>query len=346
MLVRNRQPEDNNQPPQTWKCPQTHYLEAFDQRWYKQLLEIQSELNFLTHDFYRQQNMTSVMLPITTGSISSPMGLGSDSLPVEVEIAGQPTYLADSMQFMLEYALRYCPNGVFYMMPSFRGEDADKRHLCQFYHSEAEICGSLADVMGLVNAYLHYLVQHISPMIKKFGQENGFDTSHLDHFIALSKNIPTIRFSDAIRELGYDDEYVEKHEAGFYLLTNAGERQLIQMFKGPVWVTHMPALSVPFYQADDVDDEYSLSADLLMGIGETVGCGQRHDAVEDVQNAMARREVVAQDYEWYLEMRKVKPLQTSGFGMGVERFILWLLNHNDIRDCQLVPRFNQVNFLP
>ncbi|KDM89991.1 hypothetical protein EA58_18780 [Photobacterium galatheae] len=274
------------------------------------------------------------------------MGLGSDSLPVQVEIAGRPTYLADSMQFMLEYALRYCPNGVFYMMPSFRGENADQRHLCQFYHSEAEICGSLSDVMGLVNSYLHYLVEGISPLIKQFGQENGFDTSHLDHFIALSKNIPSIRFSEAVRQLNYAPEFVEKHEAGFYILTNAGERQLITDFKGPVWVTHMPSLSVPFYQADDLDDEYSLSADLLMGIGETVGCGQRHDSAEHVLNAMARREVAAEDYEWYVEMRKVRPLQTSGFGMGIERFILWLMNHNDIRDCQLVPRFNQVNFLP
>ncbi len=39
-------------------------------------------------------------------------------------------------------------------------------------------------------------------------------------------------------------------------------------------------------------------------------------------------------------------MKTSGFGMGIERFILWLLNHNDIRDCQILPRFNGINVLP
>lgn len=46
-------------------------------------------------------------LPITTGSISSPMGLGSDSIPVKIQLGGRDTYLADSMQFALEYGCRF-----------------------------------------------------------------------------------------------------------------------------------------------------------------------------------------------------------------------------------------------
>ena len=34
------------------------------------------------------------------------------------------------------------------------------------------------------------------------------------------------------------------------------------------------------------------------------------------------------------------PLKTSGYGMGIERYILWLTKKDDIRDCQLLPRFN------
>lgn len=99
-------------------------------------------------------------LPITTGSISSPMGLGSDSSPVQIEIDGKVTYLADSMQFILEYGCRMT-HGVYYIMPSFRGEHADERHLCQFFHSEVEIPGILDDIIQLAEAYIVHLAKSI-----------------------------------------------------------------------------------------------------------------------------------------------------------------------------------------
>ncbi|GAA2552195.1 hypothetical protein GCM10010435_23080 [Winogradskya consettensis] len=46
-----------------------------------------------------------------------------------VDLFGQKTYVADSMQFMLEYACRFSDSGAWYLMPRFRGEDADETHL-------------------------------------------------------------------------------------------------------------------------------------------------------------------------------------------------------------------------
>jgi aspartyl/asparaginyl-tRNA synthetase len=40
-------------------------------------------------------------------------------------------------------------------------------------------------------------------------------------------------------------------------------------------------------------------------------------------------------------MRDELPMQTSGFGMGVERFLMWVLNHDDIRDVPLVSRIDE-----
>lgn len=90
------------------------------------------------------------------------MGLGSDSLPVKISLFDVDTYLADSMQFHLEYILRLFPkSGVHYLMPTFRGEAVDHRHLSQFYHSECEIEGDLHDVMNLVDRYIKFLVSEI-----------------------------------------------------------------------------------------------------------------------------------------------------------------------------------------
>lgn len=330
--------------PQSWLNPQQHFTTAMTHPWYKLIFLLNTIVNEATFDFYKLNNMQSVMLPITTGSISSPMGLGSDSLPVHVTIGGQPTFLADSMQFMLEYSLRIYNKGVFYIMPSFRGENADSRHLCQFYHSEAEISGTLEDVIDLTQRYVKYLVRAVLDGIGDNSQFN-LNLEHLNEFLSI-KDIPKIRYEDALKILGNNPDFIRTHEAGFISIQSTGEQQLIKQFGGCVWVTHFPSISVPFYQANEGDTEYSKCADLLMGIGETIGCGERHEAASSVLNALKRHHLDPEPYMWYIEMRKHFPLKTSGFGMGVERFILWVLKHNDIRDCQILPRFNNITFYP
>ena len=37
---------------------------------------------------------------------------------------------------------------------------------------------------------------------------------------------------------------------------------------------------------------------------------------------------------------------TSGFGLGVERFIAWILGRNDIKDVILYPRIKNVKTYP
>lgn len=102
---------------------------------------------------------------------------------------------------------------------------------------------------------------------------------------------------------------------------------------------------VPFYQASQ-DSIHAKCADLLFGVGETVGCGERHKTGEEVRKALLEHQVNEEPYSWYIQMKEKYPLQTAGFGMGTERFILWLLKQNDIRDCQLLPRFNGEIFIP
>ena len=330
-------------PPTSWMDPSTHYLNTFDNPWYGLLFKLQASINYYTYLFYHERQIHSGSFPITTGSISSPMGLGSDSIPVCIDLAGQPTYLADSMQFMLEYALRFHEKGVFYIMPSFRGEDADARHLCQFYHSEAAVSGTLDDVMSLVEDYIQFLSNAV---LKEHGEllhSLGFDTQHIVAAIGM-KHFPRIRFDKALEVLDHNPTFITEHPAGFKIVNNLGELELIKIYSSPVWLTHLPQLAVPFYQADESGTEYAMCADLIMGIGETVGAGERHADRDSVLKALAKRNVDQAPYEWYLKMREILPLKTSGFGMGIERYILWLLEHNDIRDCQIIPRFNGVQF--
>jgi asparaginyl-tRNA synthetase len=268
------------------------------------------------------------------------MGLGSDSLPVAIDLFGVKTYLADSMQFLLEYACRYSPAGAFYLMPSFRGEDADETHLCQFYHVEAEIPGCQGDVITLVEAYLQRLTADIASTCHDVLAKLP-DRSHIDRLLERDSAFEQVTLKEAVAILHDDPTYVRHHPEGFQTLSRAGERKLIEIFGGFVWVTEQDHLAVPFYQARvEARPSQAKAADLLFGLGEVAGSGERHPLATNVLDALRRHEVDPTPYEWYMQMRETRPLHTAGFGLGTERYVAWLLGHGDIRDCQLLPRFN------
>jgi len=322
------------------------YLRVLQDPWYRDIVKLQDAITRSTTNFFAKRRMSTLHLPVTTGSISSPMGLGSDSSPVQVDLFGVKTYLADSMQFMLEYGCRLHDDGVWYLMPSFRGEAADERHLCQFYHAEAEIPGTLADVMSLVEDYLREMTRDILRDCAPIIQRHARDVSHVMRLIN-SDGPRRVTVDEACSILGNDPRFVRQHELGFRTLSPLGERSLLERYNGFVWVYEPDHLSVPFYQAfADSEGKKALAADLLFGIGEVVGCGERHPTHVGVERALAQHGVEREAYEWYVRMREEFPLQTAGFGMGVERFLCWLLKHDDIRDFQILPRNNGVETIP
>ncbi|MGA5319286.1 amino acid--tRNA ligase-related protein [Streptomyces seoulensis] len=319
------------------------FLRILDDPLYASLVDLQDLVNYETAAFWRGRQVKALHLPVTTSSISSPMGLGSDSLPVQVDLFGVPTYLADSMQFLLEYGCRIADRGCYYLMPSFRGEETDATHLSQFFHSEAEIPGGLDDVIAVADAYLRHLTEAVLREMEAPVARIAGGVGHLTDFLA--KPTPRITFDEAVAALDGDPEYFEFHDQ-WRTITRAGERRLMELHGSAVWLTHFDHLSVPFYQATDATGTKALNADLLIGPGEVVGCGERHTDAAHALGALAAHGVPSDDYDWYLRMKQEKPLHTSGFGMGVERFFMWVLRHPDVRDLQLLERANGLAATP
>jgi asparaginyl-tRNA synthetase len=323
--------------PRSWAVDRIHFEAALSHPWYHLVSNLFADLADMSVDFYRGRGYKPVLMPITCSSISSPMGLGSDSLPVEVELFGQKTFLADSLQFQLEFMLRHSYKGVYYIMPSFRGEACDATHLNQFFHSEAELCGGIDEVIEVASAYVKYLTagllksDHLDAIEAVAGS-----VSHLVD-LATAATVPQITHAEAIKMLSGIDGMTRELCADTCVLTRLGERRLIEYFGGFVWVTAQPALAVPFYQAK-AGDGTSLTGDFLIGSGETIGAGERHTTGDQVRRALKAHEVDPESYEWYVDMKDRYPLRTAGFGMGIERFLMWVLQHDDIRDLQLFTR--------
>ncbi|MDO4611964.1 MAG: asparagine synthetase A [Candidatus Saccharibacteria bacterium] len=316
---------------------------AIDNDWCRLIFKLQALIQIETVKFYEARGIVPLLLPVTTGSISSPMGLGSDSLPVQIELDGRKTYLADSMQFLLEYGCRFFEKGCYYIMPTFRGEPVNARHLKQFFHSEAEIPGSLDDVIQLTDSYIKHLSAAI---LEKYGVKIREIVGNTEHIENLIKNqIPRFAFDEVekiLEEKCSDDlrECIEYND-GFRSITSAGEKAIMEIVGSPLWITHYDKNAVPFYQkTDEKYNGQAKNADLLLGIGETVGCGERNSTAKEVIESLRERQISPGEYQWYIELREKYPLQTSGFGLGIERFLLFILGHDDIRDAQVIRRFN------
>ncbi|XP_031432753.2 uncharacterized protein LOC116222495 [Clupea harengus] len=346
-----------NIAPRSWEDPQSHATLAITNQWYRNLFQIQNTLFHSTVEYFNNICLYSYALtPITTDTISSPMGLGSDSEPVFVNMLGQDVYLADSMQFVLEYFLRFQEGlpGAYYVSPSFRGEDPDATHLNQFYHIECELLGDMDTAMTVAEGFVAYMTQQ---MLKKHSHIILSTTGTLSHAQDLlkklegEKHLPRVTLEQAIPMMPSPDclEWVQDGQPQFgRKLTRKGERVLIEKYGGAVWLTEMDHLGVPFYQAyvEGSGRSKAKAADLLLGLGETVGLGERHPTPEKVQEALRHHAVPEESYKWYINMRQLIPLCTSGWGMGTERYLCWLLQHNDVRDMHIIPRMKAKKYLP
>lgn len=326
-----------------WRVSGQSLSQQLSNPWLHSLIEFQDIFHFSTTEFFRSRGLKAAYLPITTHSVSSPSASGSDSSPVRIDLFGVPTYLSDSMQFMLEYGCRISPKGVYYVLPSFRGELPDSRHLSQFMHAEAEIQGDLKAVMELVEAYIRFLCFKFSESLPSqwaYAIEQAQSLSQGPVFAS-------IEHDEALEQVVSIPGAIDTC-CGNRVITAFGEAQLLRNHsEGPLWVVRPPASSVPFYQARCPHRHtHAKCADLLLGIGETVGAGERHFDRASTAAALREQGVSEDDYGWYLEMKEAKPLQTAGFGLGVERFFLWLTGHRDIRDMQLVHRANGERWLP
>ena len=314
-------------------------LNESDLKWYRGLVEIQDAITQSTHFFFQEHGCKTLHLPITTLSISSPLGRGSDSLPVQIDYLGKKTYLADSMQFMLEYGCRLhneTTRGCYYLMPSFRDEKNDKTHLSQFYHSEVEIKGTLNEAIHIATDYLRTMTLSIMNQCEDFIRYSVGDVSHIETFLNSNDSIPQVTFDTAAKILNNNSSFIKDH-GDFRTITHQGELQLIDYYNGMIWLTHHDHLAVPFYQAfDDAAFKQAKNADLLFGVGEVIGLGMRHLTSQDVCKALQIHNVDPKPYSWYYLLRDVYPMQTSGFGIGTERFICWILKRNNIHECNLI----------
>jgi len=270
------------------------------------------------------QGFVEVAPPVITKS-----GCEGGSTLFGLDYFGEKAYLSQSGQLYNE-AFITALEKVFILAPSFRAEKSRTvKHLAEYWHLEPEMAHfSQEENMRLQEELVSYAARKFTEshqqLLSNFNRKPG-------ELLAVEPPFYRMGYDEAVAKCGLEwgeDFGVPQEEA-----LSAG-------LDKPVFITNYPAKIKPFYMSTTADGKYALNADLLApdGHGEIIGGSQREHDYEKIVARMKSEGLMLEDYEWYIDLRKYGSVPHSGFGMGIERLVKWLLNLEHIRDAIPFPR--------
>ncbi len=283
------------------------------------------------HEFFRSRGYYEVQGPMF---VSAAVEGGATLFPVKY-FDREDVYLTQSSQFYLE-VLIYSLEKVYTVAPSFRAEPSrTRRHLTEFWHAEAEEAWLQFD--GLLDL-LENLITYI---VNKVLEERQDELKLLNRDLKMLENVkpPFYRVS-------YDEAIEMLQSKGLNIkwgddIGADEERVLTMQFDKPILLHHFPEQVKAFYHRNDPGrPETTLSVDVLApeGYGEVVGGGERIYDYEELLNKIRKFGLKPEDYDWYLDLRRYGSVPHAGFGLGIDRFVMWVCGLDHIRDAIPFPR--------
>jgi asparaginyl-tRNA synthetase len=117
-------------------------------------------------------------------------------------------------------------------------------------------------------------------------------------------------------------------------LQSEHERYLTEeKFKKPVIVTDYPKQIKAFYMRENDDGKTVRAMDVLAPrIGEIIGGSQREERLDVLKEKIRAQGLSEEAYWWYLELRKYGSAPHAGFGLGLERMLMYVTGMKNIRD--------------
>jgi len=236
--------------------------------------------------------------------------------------------------------LIYTLEKVYSLTPSFRAEKSrTRRHLAEYWHLEPEAAWyDMNDMMKVAEELVAYIISKVLEDRRRELEELGRDIERLKK--ASEIPYPRIRYDEAI-------EILQKKGVNVKWGDDLGadeERILTMEFETPFFLTHFPKHIKSFYmKLDPGNPEVVLGFDLLApeGYGEIIGGGQREDDYKLLLERLIEQGYNPDDYKWYLDLRKYGSVPHSGFGLGIERVVMWLAGLDHIRETIPFPRYRE-----
>lgn len=312
------------------------------------VFRLRSEVEYAIHTFFHERNFVYVNTPIMTSNDGEGAGelfsVCTDTKNPKTDFFGKNVFLTVTGQLHVEpYAMAF--RKVYTFGPTFRAENSNTtKHASEFWMVEPEIAfADLEDEQNLAEEMIRYIIKYVFDHCKDELQlfDSFVEKGLINRLKAVldSPKFARVTHHDAITILKESKiEFENVPEYGKDLATEH-EKFLTKHFNGPVFVYNWPKEIKAFYMRINDDNETVAGSDLLVpGSGEIIGGSQREERLDVLLNRMNELGMNEETLDWYVDTRRYGGCKHAGFGLGVERLLMFLTGIDNIRDVLSYPR--------
>jgi asparaginyl-tRNA synthetase len=191
-----------------------------------------------------------------------------------------------------------------------------------------------------------FLKRLIEDVLRDCAEDIEFFNKHIDSLLRTTLDhvlqSPFIRLSytDAVGILQKSGRKFEFKVDWGVDLQSEHERFLTEEhFKRPVILYDYPRAIKPFYMRVNDDGKTVRAMDVLVPrVGEIIGGSEREFRSSLLEERMAEQKLDMEAYKWYADLRRYGTVPHSGFGLGLERALMFITGMTNIRDVLPFPR--------
>jgi asparaginyl-tRNA synthetase len=314
------------------------------------------------HRFFHDEGFFWIHTPIITASDAEGAGAMFRVSTLDLANAGQlprtpegrtdfakdffhkEAFLTVSGQLNVE---AYClaMSKVYTFGPTFRAENSNtSRHLAEFWMVEPEIAfANLSDDADLAERFLKSIFRTLlaerADDLRFFAErvDKGC-VERLESFVTSS--FERMDYTEAVRALEASGKSFEFPVRWGMDLQSEHERWLTEEHvKRPVVVMNYPKEIKAFYMRVNDDGKTVAAMDVLApGIGEIIGGSQREERLDVLDARLGELGLDPKAYWWYRDLRRYGTVPHAGFGLGLERTLIYATGMGNIRDVIPFPR--------
>ncbi|HKL60894.1 MAG TPA: asparagine--tRNA ligase, partial [Acholeplasma sp.] len=313
------------------------------------VFRVRSVLSMAVHEFFQSQGFVYLHSPILTTSDGEGTGqtftvTTRQDNKYDEDYFGKHAFLTGTGQLHAE-AFIMAFRDVYTFGPTFRAEKSNtSRHASEFWMIEPEIAfADLDDCLDLIEDMVKYLIKYV--LVNSEVEMEFFDQFIQKGIIDRLQKVVDSKFKvityteaiDMLLESGRDFEFPVKWGVD---LSSEHERYICEeVIDGPVFVKNYPKGIKPYYMRANEDGLTVAGADLLVpGVGEIVGASQREERAEALQARLDEEGITDGSMDWYMDLRRYGGVKHAGYGLGFERFLMYITGVSNIRDVIPFPR--------
>ena len=317
---------------------------------FRAIMMVRSTLLIEIHKFFEKEGFLNVSTPIITSNDGE--GAGETFIVKDSSKSGEffdkKATLCVTGQLQAEsYANGF--SNVYTFGPTFRAENSNTtKHAAEFWMIEPEM--AFTGIKKGIKIADKLLKTVIKETIKKHPKEFDFFKENIDKKLILklnkflNKDIQIVNYSDVVLELQkHKNKFEEKNiKFGTDLTTEHEKFISSEIFKGPVAVINYPKEIKAFYMKQNEDKKTVAAFDILVpNVGELLGGSERECDYDKLLKRLKEMKIPQKELQWYLDLRRWGQHQSTGFGLGFERLIMYVTGIENIRDSIPYPRTTQ-----